>query len=282
MKMKTRDILQKKHELWLSVLFGAFSIQNEKLFDEIYDFAMIEYRHLSWIGSNLAEIGEEFDFNKDDIDFQANNNFELFEKLIKQIEYMNTLYPKDDNKMYQRFISDEIYFVQKLKGYLLDESNNEEICAFNRSRVLEGYDLNQKQSDSLILFLFEELYKEYELILVYTYSNLFTNSKLLSSVFVDLIYESHFHLKSFARMLSKMGLLAVPRTIVQRVYQFDDLEQFLIDGIKEEEMAKEGCLALAKAVDHHELSNFFNFINFQENYHIVLMEKALDHIRSNK
>jgi hypothetical protein len=280
--MKTRDILQKKHELWLSILFGAFSIQNEKLFDEIYDFAMIEYRHLSWIGSNLAEIGEEFDFDKDNIDFQADNNFELFEKLIKQIEQMNSFYPQNNDKMYQRFISDEIYFIQKLREYLSDESNNEEIKAFNKSRVLEGYELNQKQSDSLILFLFEEAYKEYELILVYTYSNLFTDSKLLSSVFVDLIYESHFHLKSFARMMSKMGLLAVPRTIVQRVYQFDDLEQFLIDGIKEEEMAKEGCLALAKAVDHPSLSNFFNFINFQENYHIALMEKALAHIRSKK
>ncbi len=280
--MKTRDILQKKHELWLSILFGAFSIQNEKLFDEIYDFAMIEYRHLSWIGSSLAEIGEEFDFDKDNIDFQAKTNFELFEKLIRQIEQMNSFYPQNDDKMYQRFISDEVYFIQKLRGYLSDESNNGEIRAFDKSRVLEGYDLNQKQSNSLILFLFEEAYKEYELILVYTYSNLFTDSKLLSSVFVDLIYESHFHLKSFARMMSKMGLLAVPRTIVQRVYQFDDLEKFLIDGIKEEEMAKEGCLALAKAVDHPELSNFFNFINFQENYHIVLMEKALAHIRSKK
>ncbi len=281
-KMKTKDILQKKHELWLSILFGAFSIQDEKLFDEIYDFAMIEYRHLSWIGSSLAEKGEHFTFDKDNIDFQAENNFELFEKLINKIEEMNSFYPKDDNKMYQRFISDEVYFLQKLRGYLLVESNNGEIRSGDRSRVLEGFELDQKQSDSLILFLFEELYKEYELILVYTYSNLFTDSKLLSSVFVDLIYESHFHLKSFARMMAKMGLLAVPRTIVQRVYQFDDLEKFLIDGIKEEEMAKEGCLALAKAVDHSELSNFFNFINFQENYHIALMEKALEHIRNQK
>jgi rubrerythrin len=53
----------------------------------------------------------------------------------------------------------------------------------------------------------------------------------------------------------------------------------LVDGIKEEEAAKEECLKLAKAVDNEELGNFFNFINFQENYHIELMEKALVHIR---
>ncbi len=280
--MKTRDILQKKHELWLSILFGAFSIQNEKLYDELYDFAMIEYRHLAWIGSALAENGRDFDFDKGSIDFQADTNFELFEKLIMKIEDMNSTYPKTTNAMYQRFISDEVYFVQKLKGYLEDKSNDGEIRAFDKSRVLEGYELNQEQSDALILFLFEEAYKEYELILVYTYSNLFTDSKLLSSVFVDLIYESHFHLKSFARMMAKMGLLSVPRNIIKRAYQFDDLEKFLVDGIREEEMAKEGCLALAKAVDHPQLSNFFNFINFQENYHIALMQKALEHIRSEK
>jgi hypothetical protein len=76
-------------------------------------------------------------------------------------------------------------------------------------------------------------------------------------------------------MMSKMGLLSIPRTIMKRVYQFDDLAQFLKDGIKEEEAAKEECLKLAAEVEHPELSAFFSFINYQENYHIALMQKAL-------
>jgi len=180
--------------------------------------------------------------------------------------------------MFARFRSDEAYFIQKLEFLLEDENNDAPITAFDKKRQMQGFDLNQSQTDALTLFLFEESYKEYELILIYTYSNFYTDSKLLSSIFSDLIYESHFHLKSFARMMSQMGLLSVPRTIAKRLYQFEDLAQFLKDGIKEEEAAKEECLKLAADVEHPQLAAFFNFINYQENYHIALMEKALDYL----
>ena len=69
---------------------------------------------------------------------------------------------------------------------------------------------------------------------------------------------------------------------MKRVYLFDDLEQFLVDGIKEEEAAKEECLKLAAEINHKELSAFFTFINYQENYHIALMEKALVYLDGKK
>jgi rubrerythrin len=40
-------------------------------------------------------------------------------------------------------------------------------------------------------------------------------------------------------------------------------------------MAKEECIKLATAVKDEELSKFFEFINYQENYHIELMQKAI-------
>ena len=270
------SLFQHKHELWLTLLFGAFSIKDEAIFDTLYDFAMIEYRHLVWLGDSLVEEEKIFDYDKGDIDFQAEDNFALFHKLIAALTEIESYY--DDNRMFARFASDEAYFIQKLGFLLKDEENNAPITAFDKKRQMEGFSLNQSQTDALTLFLFEESYKEYELILVYTYSNFYTDSKLLGSVFTDLIYESHFHLKSFARMMAKMGLLSVPRTIAKRVYQFDDLSQFLKDGIKEEEAAKEECLKLAADVEHPELSAFFNFINYQEDYHIALMEKALIHL----
>ncbi len=275
--MKKSSIFQKKHELWLSLLFGAFSVEDDKVFDILYDFAMIEFRHLSWIGDRLVEEGIEFNYDKGEINYKANNIHDLFKLLKENIEKTQLFYPDEKDAMYDRFRSDEIYFVQKLDKLL--SGKNEEIKAFDKSRLLDGYDLNKEQSDALIYFLFEESYKEYELILVYLYANFYTDSKLLSNIFIDLIYESQFHLKSFARMLSKMGLLHIPRELMERIYKFDDLEKFLVDGVKEEEAAKEECLKLARAVDNEELENFFNFINFQENYHIELMEKALIHIR---
>jgi rubrerythrin len=275
-----RSLFQQKHELWLTLLFGAFSVKDEAIFDLLYDFAMIEYRHLVWLGDSLVEEERAFDYDKGEIDFQAEDNFALFHKLIAASQAIEGNY--HDSSMFARFRSDESYFIQKLGFLLQDSRNNAPITAFDKKRQMAGYDLNQSQTDALTLFLFEESYKEYELILVYTYSNFYTDSKLLSSIFSDLIYESHFHLKSFARMMSKMGLLAVPRTLSKRVYQFEDLVQFLKDGIKEEEAAKEECLKLAAEVEHPELAAFFNFINYQENYHIALMEKALRYLKDKK
>ncbi len=274
------NIFQKKHQLWLTVLFGAFSVKDEVIFDTLYDFAMIEYRHLVWLGDALVVEKVAFNYDKETIDFQAKDNFELFTIMIEALKEIQSHY--HDNTMFKRFASDESYFIEKLGFLLEEEKNNAPITAFDKSRKMEGFELDQSQTDALTLFLFEESYKEYELILVYTYSNFYNDSKILGSIFSDLIYESHFHLKSFARMMSKMGLLSVPRTIMKQVYQFDDLAQFLVDGIKEEEAAKEECLKLASEVNHRELSAFFTFINYQENYHIALMEKALDYLERKK
>ncbi len=276
--MNKTKLFQQKHELWLAVLFGSFSIAEEEIADILYDFAMIEYRHLNWLGGALAQEGAAFDYNKGDIDYKAESTHALFAKLIVQIEQMKGAYEDRQEEMFARFVTDENYFVQKLKR-LIEHSPDTPITAFDKNRKLKFYELDQQQTDALTLFLFEESYKEYELILVYTYSNFFTDSKLLSNIFIDLIYESHYHLKSFARMMSNMGILSMPRTIMEQVYKFDDLEQFLIDGIKEEEGAKEECVRLAKMVDHEELSNFFFFINNQEDYHIALMRKALAHLK---
>ncbi len=279
--MSKKDIFGQKHELWLAILFGSFSVKDEKISDILYDFAMIEYRHLNWLGSKLTSEGFKVGYEKGEIDYKAKDNFELFEKLISLIKAIKASYPKDQSALFSRFKSDEDYFLQKLTSLLKDPKNRQEITAYDKNRKLEGFELSSDQTDALTLFLFEESYKEYELILVYTYANFFTDSKLLSNIFADLIYESHFHLKSFAKMMSEMGILTMPREIMEQVYRFDDLEKFLIDGIKEEEGAKEECVRLAKSIDHEELSDFFFFINNQEDYHIELMKKALSHIKEN-
>jgi Mn-containing catalase len=76
-------------------------------------------------------------------------------------------------------------------------------------------------------------------------------------------------------MLAKMGILSIPRIVIDTIYKRDDIEQFLIDGIAEEQAAKQECIKLSEAVKDEELSSFFTFINFQENYHNELMEKAI-------
>ena len=43
-------------------------------------------------------------------------------------------------------------------------------------------------------------------------------------------------------------------------------------------MAREECRKLSEAVEDKELSYFFNFINFQEDYHMELMQKAIKNL----
>lgn len=158
---------------------------------------------------------------------------------------------------------------------LTDDSKNKEITAFNMRRKWLDKNLSQEQIDALTLFLFEESYKEYELILVYAFMQARTKNITQFDVFQDLIDESHFHLKSFGNMMAKLGILALPRELHEMTYVIKDLEQFVVDGIAEEEAAKVMCKELSDAIKDEELSRFFNFINYQESYHIELMKRLL-------
>jgi len=162
---------------------------------------------------------------------------------------------------------------------VLMHMEDEDITAFAMERKFPGIDLTEEATDALTLFLFEETYKEYELIMIYNYLKAHSSDAYMNRIFQILIDESFFHLKSFGEMGAKMGILAVPRLIMKEIYQVEDVVQFLKDGINEELLAKEECIRLAEAVskDSPELEKFFDFINHQENYHISLMEDALKH-----
>ncbi len=268
-------IFQIKHELWLEMLFGSFSIKDEKLYHKLYDFSSILFRHLEWIGRDLVEKKIVFNYDKNNLNIETKDNHELFAKLIKLLKDSRKYY--ENTPLFQRIINDEEFFISELTQYLATHPN-EPITAYDKRREYPNKNLSQPQKDALTLFLFEENYKEYELILVYTYSNLFTDNKNLSNIFKILVDESQFHLKSFSRMLSLMGILSTPRTLMKQIYRFGDMKQFLLDGIKEEEAAKEECLRLAREIEDEELSSFFSFINFQENYHIDLMQEALKEV----
>jgi len=271
--MQLNQIYQIKHELWLKILFSSFAIKNEKIKNELYDFATIEYRHLKWLANELKDKNIEYDYEKNDINIEKESNFCYFQFIIDEIKISMRHY--EQTALFARIISDEFYMIQRLELLLKDKQNDADITAFNKERIYENKNLDQASTDAFTIFLFEETYKEYELILVYAYMQNYTDDIMQYNVYQDLIDESHYHLKCFGNMLSKMGILAIPRKVIEQIYKRDDIKQFLIDGIEEEKTAKEECQKLADAVKDEELSQFFTFINFQENYHIELMQKAI-------
>lgn len=262
-----------KHELWLELLFGSFAVEDKDVKDKLYDFSMIAFRHMKWIGEAFLESGMDYNYDRTITLKPHCCSFELYRDLIESIKKAQTLY--SDSTLTSRIVTDESYIVEYLTTLLSNSNNDHSITAFDLSRTLPNKTLDKVQTDALTKFLFEESYKEYELILVYAYMQARTDKLLHFNVFQDLIDESHFHLKSFGNMMAQMGILALPRELHELTYKITDMEQFIRNGIKEEEAAKEECRALAEAVNDPELSSFFDFINYQENYHIALMEKLL-------
>lgn len=269
-------LFQLKHELWLKMLFASFAINDERIKDILYDYSHILFRHLKWISNDLKDKDINYDYSKSSIDIQQDTNFAYFKYLTDEINEIKKEY--NDSVLCNRMQTDEEFFIKKLQILLSDESNDARITAFNKERVYENKEMDKSQTDALTYFLFEESYKEYELIMVYFYMQNYTDNLTLYNVYQDLIDESHFHLKCFGNMLSKMGILSIPRMIHPDIYTATDIKRFLLDGIKEEEGAKEECRKLAAAVKDEELSKFFDFINFQESYHIELMYKALERL----
>ncbi len=266
-------IYQKKHELWLSITFASFAINDEEIKSKLYDFAQIAFRHMKWMGKETLKNGGNYNYDRDMTLYKRDSVFEVVEAL--QIEVQSLLSVYGDNVLADRIKTDDAYLLEYLSQILAKESNNKTVTAFNMKREYLDKNLAQEQIDALTLFLFEESYKEYELILVYAYMQARTDSVTQYDVFQDLIDESHFHLKSFGEMMSKLGILALPRELHEMTYVVKDLNQFVVDGIAEEEAAKVMCKELSDAIKDEELSKFFDFINYQESYHIELMKKLL-------
>ena len=272
--MELNKIYQSKHELWLKVLYSSFSIKNEKIKSQIYNFANIEFRHMKWLSNNMQEQNISYNYEKFAIDMPKSTIFEVLKYIISEIKLCMKEYNPND-PLFARMLSDEFYFITAIELLLKDKSNDGEVTAYSRERKYEDKNLDDLSRDALTLFLFEESYKEYELILLYSYFQNYTTDILQYNIYQDMIDESQFHLKSFGEMMAKMGVLAIPRTVIPVLYQNKNIKQFLIDGVDEEIKAKEECAALAEAIDDEEISSFLTFIMYQENYHIELMQKAI-------
>ena len=266
-------LFQTKHELWLHINFASFAINNEEIKAKLYDFSQIAFRHMKWIADDILKSNDNYNYDRNMMLYKQENVFDVLKSLKEVTLQSMQLYT--DTILHKRVKTDDEYLLEYLEQVLKDENNNAKITAFNMQRKYLNKNLAQEQIDALTLFLFEESYKEYELILVYAFMQARTDSLIQFNVFQDLIDESHFHLKSFGNMMAKLGILALPRELHELTYIVKDLKQFVTDGIAEEEAAKVMCKELSDAIKDEELSKFFDFINFQESYHIELMKKLL-------
>lgn len=273
-RMETmNNLYQVKHELWLDILFASFAINDKQIKRELYNFSIIEFRHMKWVGERVLKSGGDYNYDRSKILFKRESVFDILRYLI--VEIKKTMQNYQNDILCERMITDETYMISHIASLLENPKNNAAITAFNMARKYGEKVLPQEQTDALTMFLFEESYKEYELILIYSYMQARTNNLQHFTVFQDLVDESHFHLQSFGEMMAKMGILALPRELHEMTYKIKDIQKFVIDGIAEEEAAKEMCKSLSDTIADEDLKRFFDFVNYQESYHIELMKRLL-------
>jgi len=272
--MKTLAIMT--HEAWLTTLMAGFMSSGENK-QRLFDFSDILFRHFTWIERELIKSEEKYNYDRDTIPIKVDKLSLLLNNIVQRLGQIDLQLIGSGHELSAR-ISSDIKYITGALIRLPDES----ITAFNTERRLRDIKLSEEARDALTLFLFEESYKEYELIMIYNYLKAHSDDAYINRIFQILVDESFFHLKSFGDMMAKMGILGVPRVIPKEMYQVDDIRDFLLAGIDEEVAAKEECRKLSEAVADNspELAKFFDFINNQENYHIALMKDALLHYAS--
>ena len=275
-----KELLVKTHEAWLVTVMASFMSRDIESKKVLNDFSDILFRHFTWIERALIEDGVEYDYNRDTLPIKVDNLKVIVTNIIDRLNTLELMLPLVNRDALQFRLQTDWEYMK----YALANLKDEEVTAFDAKREYKDYNLTKEATDALTLFLFEESYKEYELIMIYNYLKAHSNDDYLNKIFQILIDESFFHLKSFGDMMAIMGILGVPRVIHKSLYQVEDVVEFLKDGIDEELAAKEQCKELSDAVakDSDELAKFFDFINYQENYHIELMKDALKHYEESK
>ncbi len=271
--MKTLAIMT--HELWLATLAAGFMSQTENK-QKLFDFSDILFRHFTWMENEMIESGEHYDYDRDSVPVKVEQLSVILNNIIQRMNQIDLQLIGADHALGDR-ISSDLHYMREVISNLPDE----DVTAFHVERKLDDIPLSDEATDALTLFLFEESYKEYELIMIYNYLKAHSEDVVLNRIFQIMVDESFFHLKSFGDMMAKMGILGVPRVVSKELYQVADIEAFLLSGIDEEIAAKEECRKLSEAVaaNSPQLAKFFDFINNQENYHIALMKDALAHYR---
>ncbi|MGW8169589.1 MAG: hypothetical protein ACWGHH_06260 [Sulfurovaceae bacterium] len=267
-------LLVQVHEVWLETLMSAFMSNNTVTKQTLFDFSEIMFRHFTWVENYCIKNDVSYDYERNMIPVKVDNLSTILQDIVTRLNRIELqLVVCDDEALSSRISKDMEYFIFALKN-IPDES----VSAFDMQQTIKEIKLSKEATDALTLFLFEESYKEYELIMIYNYLKAHSSDVNLVRIFQILIDESFFHLKRFGQMMADMGILGVPRTIAKELYVVDDIVAFFENGINEELLAKEECKRLSSAVsdESKELARFFDFVNYQENYHIALMKEALE------
>ena len=277
--MNYQTLIQNTHESFIKFIYSSVIVQEADVRHKLNDMALFKYRHMVWLMQDAVNKQKPFnmDFEYENIaKIKVENSADLIEVLKDDLDQSLALYEGINDPTLNRLRSDNSYFIEELSRVDVDSV----ITAFNENKELPNIELSEESKSALIFFLMEETFKEYELITIYSYLKVHSDIAVADAAFTDLAYDSVYHLKRFADLASKMGVLTLPRPIPHNKYENIGVVKFLKENIEEEMDAEKQCLILAEKIGNKELSDFLLFISRQELYHGELLQRALNAINS--
>ena len=277
--MNYQKLIQNTHESFIKFIYSSVMVQEADVRHKLNDMALFKYRHMVWLMQDAVNNQKPFnmDFEYENIaKIKVENSADLIEILKDDLDQSLALYEGINDPTLNRLRSDNSYFIEELSRVDVDSV----ITAFNENKELPNIELSEESKSALIFFLMEETFKEYELITIYSYLKAHSDIAVADAAFTDLAYDSVYHLKRFADLASKMGVLTLPRPIPHDKYENIGVVKFLKENIEEEMDAEKQCLILAEKIGNKELSDFLLFISRQELYHGELLQRALNAINS--
>jgi len=86
---------KKKHQLWLSILFASFAINDEEIKSRLYDFSQIAFRHMKWLGEQTLESGENYNYDRDMMLLKRESVFDIINALKDELAATQSFYPEN-------------------------------------------------------------------------------------------------------------------------------------------------------------------------------------------
>ena len=143
------NLYKQKHQLWLKIVFSSFAINDENIKSRLYDFSQIAFRHLKWIGTDVLEKNDDYNYDRDYKALEKfTSNHALLQDLKSDIVKIQELY--DDSILSKRVITDEYYLLQYIDTLLANK--DEQITAYDVKMKWDD-NLDEAQTKSLVLFL---------------------------------------------------------------------------------------------------------------------------------
>lgn len=274
-------------------MYSGYPIRDSRIVNILNSFAETEFRHLKWLGEQIVDEIQNYDYQNSVImksDPPKMFNFDRGEIKITWengkdiLENLHTMYSRLGEKyngldtLEKRMESDEDFYIYRLER-LLNQYSDVEINdsfiqgPYNYQKVLT---LGDDEMNLMLSTLKEQHNKEYKTVLSFYYVLVHTAKTEISEIFADLMYESLSHQRHYAKMMASFGILELPSVLVPEEYQIANIREFIMRSIEEEQVEIVELQRVADTVPYMEFQRLIRYVCNQETHHIDLLKKAYE------